>query len=209
MFTGIIGLTGRLKGVRRGAVCRLELTSEDLARERPQIGESIAVNGCCLTVVETRGEVFGFDVSAETLRRTTLGRLAAGVRLNLERALAMGDRVGGHFVTGHVDGTATVAGRSTEEMWRFEARGEILEGTVVKGSIAVDGISLTVSGMGENWFEAAIIPQTLAETNLGELRVGATVNVETDLLGKYVLKALGKTGGEGVSPAFLKEHGFA
>jgi len=209
MFTGIIRLSGRLKGVRRGSVCRLELTSEDLARERPEIGESIAVNGCCLTVVEASGELFGFDVSAETLSRTTLGGLSPGARLNLERALAMGDRLGGHFVTGHVDGTATVARRSAEGVWRFETEGAALSGSVVKGSVAVDGISLTVSAMGENWFEVAVIPQTLAETNLGEMGVGETVNVETDLLGKYVLKALGKTGDEGLTPAFLRQHGFA
>jgi riboflavin synthase len=189
VFTGIIQSTARIEGrTARGAGVRLRLGTPqplpDLA-----VGESVAVNGACLTVVERRGRRFAVDVSPETLRRTTIGDLAAGSRVNLERALRLGDRMGGHVVQGHVDGVGRVERVKPDGDWvvyRFKAPRTLMPYLVEKGSIAVDGVSLTVFGCRGPSFTVALIPHTLAETTLGERRAGDRVNLEADVLLKHI-----------------------
>jgi riboflavin synthase len=183
------------------------------------LGESIAVDGACLTVVSFQGDVFTVDVSTETLSRTTLGRKSPGSHLNLEQALRLGDRLGGHLVTGHVDGLGTLRDRRQEgRSWRlvFEAPPDLHRYIIEKGSIAINGISLTVNGCSEGSFEVNVVPHTFAETTIGEVKIGEAVNLETDLLGKYVEKMLkgflntSKTAVETsrIDTAFLQKHGF-
>jgi riboflavin synthase len=165
-------------------------------------GESVAVDGACLTVAELTAGGFVADLSAETLARSTLGRLRPGRRVNVERALKVGERLGGHLVQGHVDATArVVATRPVGEFvtLRIGLPASLAPEVVGKGSIAVDGVSLTVAALGEGWFEVALVPVTLAGTTLGERRPGDEVNLETDVLAKYVRRALGADGG-GRSP---------
>lgn len=176
---------------------RLVIEWPDVAGEAA-LGESIAVNGCCLTVVAIDGGRLAFEAGPETLAKTNLGGLAAGARVNVERSLRLGDRLGGHLVTGHVDAVGTLEERRDEGDWstywfRFPAplRGQL----VPKGSIAVDGVSLTVVDVTPERFSVALIPHTLAVTTLGQLRPGERVNLETDLIGKYVEKQLaGRSG---------------
>lgn len=210
MFTGIIRHLGTLETFRPGRPSQVVIACDTLAAETIRRGDSVAVNGCCLTAVDFGPGTFTFDVSEETRTVTTLETLARGARVNLEPALRAGDPLGGHFVTGHVDGMGTFAARSAENVFAFHAPAHLLEGFVRKGSVAVDGVSLTVSSLGADRFEVAVIPATLADTNLGALVVGDRVNVETDLLGKYVLKALGRAAGAGdLSIGKLREYGFA
>ncbi len=213
MFTGLI--EGRAKVVKlSGKDGGKELVISLPADWRVGIGESVAVDGACLTVTGvSRGEV-RFDVSSETLGRTTLGVLRRGANVNVERALKVGDRLGGHFVQGHVDGVGTVsktvpAGRRAgQHTFWFEVE-ESLAGMIIeKGSVAIDGISLTVVEVERSSFSVAIIPHTLEVTTLGEKRVGDKVNVEVDLVGKWVKKLLGESG-EGVTLEKLREAGFA
>ncbi|RMF90974.1 MAG: riboflavin synthase, partial [Nitrospinota bacterium] len=176
-------------------------------------GESIAVNGVCLTVVDCATASFQVEVSPETLRRTNLGALRVGDGVNLERALRLGDRLGGHYVTGHIDGTGTVTHKVAEGNalnYTIRTGSEILRYIVAKGSIAVDGISLTVVSVGEASFSVTIIPHTARMTTLGKKGPGDTVNIECDLLGKYVEKFLrnGRREAEGISRSFLAEHGY-
>lgn len=157
------------------------------------LGASIAVNGVCLTVAELGDRTFTADVMQESLNRTSLGGLGEGSRVNLERALAAGARLGGHIMQGHVDGTATLLDRTSSENWdvlRFSLPPELSHYVVEKGSIAVNGTSLTVSAVGDDWFEVSLIPTTLAETTHGELAAGDTVNLEVDVLAKYVERML-------------------
>ncbi|WP_146392604.1 riboflavin synthase [Allorhodopirellula solitaria] len=164
-----------------------------------QIGDSIAINGCCLTVVEIDGDRFSFEAGEETLLRTNLGKLVAESQVNLERALAVGDRLGGHYVTGHVDAIGKLVERSDDPPWahlKFSIPAEFIHQIVAKGSITVDGISLTVVDVGDNkgvddsYFTVALIPHTLNATTLGRCSVGDTVNLETDILAKYVQRSL-------------------
>ncbi len=189
MFTGIIHTTGRLESVRpRGAGVRATV-STPRALPGLAVGESVAVNGACLTVVERRGRRFTLDVSPETLRRTTLGHLAPGARVNLERALRVGDRMGGHVVQGHVDGVGTLESIRPDGDWiayRFKAPRGLTPYLIEKGSIAVDGVSLTLFACRGPSFTVALIPHTLAETTLGALRAGARVNLEADVLLKHI-----------------------
>jgi len=212
MFTGIIqykGVLGAFRPARRAEPSRLEVDCAGICGEVDR-GDSVAVNGCCLTVAQLSPPRIVFDVSQETRRTTTLESLSARAALNLEPALRAGDPVGGHFVTGHVDGVATFAVRSQEDVFAFEAPAEIIAGLVLKGSVAVDGVSLTVSALSPRRFEAAVIPTTLERTNLAALTAGTRVNVETDLLGKYVYRALGAGGPrQDLTLDFLKKHGFA
>jgi riboflavin synthase len=189
VFTGIIQTTGRVERVRR-ARGGVQLT---IATPRPlahlALGESIAVNGACLTVVARAVRRFTLDVSPETLRRTTLGKLAAGTRVNLERALRVGDRLGGHIVQGHVDGVGRLEAVHPEGDWlnyRFKAPRALAPYLVEKGSIAVDGVSLTLFDCSANAFTVALIPHTLAESTLGERRPGDRVNLEADVLLKHI-----------------------
>ncbi|HOV87986.1 MAG TPA: riboflavin synthase [Syntrophobacteraceae bacterium] len=219
MFTGLIEGTGLLLRMdRRGADAQMVLRAS-FPMERLALGESISVDGACLTVASFQGDVFAADVSAETLRRTTLGRKTSGSRVNLERALRLGDRLGGHLVSGHVDGIGVLKERRPEGRslkLSFEIPPDLSVYVVEKGSIAVNGISLTVNACSPGRFEVNIIPHTSGETTLGEIRVGEEVNIETDLIGKYVAKMLDswlnssrKTEKPGrIDPSFLQKHGF-
>jgi len=157
--------------------------------EGTRIGDSISINGVDLTVIEMGGDFFAADASLETLKRSTLGELEAGNRVNLERALAVGERLGGHMVQGHVDGTGELINVTPEGnayRMRFGFRRGLGRYIAMKGSITVDGISLTVAGLGDDWFEVAVIPHTWRETTLASLKDGDPVNLETDVLAKYV-----------------------
>jgi len=189
VFTGIIEAQGRVERIgARGGGVRLTLsTPRPLARLA--VGESIAVNGTCLTVTTRQGRRFTVDVSPETLRRTTTGALAVGDRVNLERALRVGDRLGGHIVQGHVDGIGRLVGITPERDWvlyRLRAPAAVAPYLLEKGSIAVDGVSLTVFACRGSAFTVALIPHTLAVTTLGARRPGDRVNVEADVVAKQV-----------------------
>ncbi|MGE5635853.1 MAG: riboflavin synthase [Nocardioidaceae bacterium] len=190
MFTGLVQATGTVERAVRtpgGASLRV-LTG--LAEEL-EPGDSVAVNGVCLTAAEADGDGFRADVMEETLRRSSLGPLAPGDEVNLELPLRAGDRLGGHVVQGHVDDTATVASRREEgfaRVLRLAARPELLRYVVEKGSIALDGVSLTVSAVDDEGFEVSLIPETLARTTLDAAAPGLVVNVEVDVLAKYVEK---------------------
>jgi riboflavin synthase len=193
MFTGLVerlAVVDALIPAPPGV--RLVIREPSYAQEI-QVGASIAVNGCCLTVVDVQGETFGFDAGAETLSRTNLGRLVAGSCVNLERSLRVGDRLGGHFVTGHIDGVGHLDQRIDDKDWStfyFRVPAGLSRQLASKGSIAVDGVSLTLVDVDEDRFSVALIPHTLKVTTLGPLRVGDPVNLETDVLAKYVEQQL-------------------
>ncbi|MBI2563392.1 MAG: riboflavin synthase [candidate division NC10 bacterium] len=216
MFTGIIEAIGTIRGYSpRADGARAVIGAGPLA-EGLRVGDSIAVDGACLTVTSLKGGGFACDLSAETLARTTLRTLRVGARVNLERPLRLGDRLGGHLVTGHVDAVGQVADRVPQgdgEFVRFRFPPDLAPLLVMKGSIAVDGISLTVAELGRDTFGVALIPHTLHHTTLGGKRVGDPVNLEADLLGKHVARLLAGradfVGQEGLTLASLKEHGFA
>ena len=162
-----------------------------------RIGDSIALNGCCLTVVAAIADRLSFQAGEETLRRTNLGRLKPGSQLNAERSLRAGDRLGGHFVTGHIDGLGALDSRSDQGDWStfwFRAPVDLMRQMASKGSIAIDGVSLTLVDVEANRFSVALIPHTLASTTLGSLKPGDTVNLETDVLAKYVERQLSARG---------------
>lgn len=164
-------------------------------RDRCQLGDSVAINGCCLTVIEIRHDCWAFQAGIETLSKTNLGRLQSGDAVNLERSLPVNGRLGGHFVQGHVDGVGHVTAIDREGDWVtmwFQVPVVLAELMVAKGSVAVDGISLTLVHVERDRFSVALIPHTLAMTTLGQRHVGDPVNIETDILGKYVQKLLGK-----------------
>lgn len=194
MFTGIVEELGTVRAVeRRGGVARLEVAAR-VAREGSDLGASVAVNGVCLTVVATGADGLAFEVGPETLARTTLGRLVPGDAVNLERPLRFGAALGGHLVLGHVDGIGTVGGvtrvESTSRV-RFELPGAALAPLLVpQGSVAVDGVSLTVAALERTAFEVMVIPHTLAVTTLGRLAPGQAVNLEMDVIGKYLQRSL-------------------
>lgn len=194
MFTGLVEEIGRVDKLEpQGDALRLTIGAEKVLSD-VSFGDSIAVNGVCLTVVEHADEWFTADVMQESLDRTGLGQLEVGSRVNLERALAAGARLGGHIMQGHVDGTSRLLGRTSSEHWdvlRFSLDAALARYVVEKGSIAVNGTSLTVSAVGEDYFEVSLIPTTLAETTHGELAEGSVVNIEVDVLAKYVEKMLG------------------
>jgi len=212
MFTGLVETIGTVRAARSTAFGRrIEIDLGPLV-EGARAGDSINVSGCCQTVAELRGSVATFEAVPETLRLTTLGDLKPGDRVNLERSLAVGDRLGGHFVTGHVDGTARLAEcreQGGERLWAFSAESALLGQMVPKGSVAVDGVSLTLVEAGSATFSVALIPTTLDQTTLGALRAGDRVNVEADVLGKYVLKYLaGAAGAGGITQEKLRAAGF-
>jgi len=200
MFTGIVEAVGRVVALEpHGEKSRLRVAAPRVA-DGAAIGASIAVNGACLTVVEaTAGEV-AFEAVRETLERTALGELRAGSRVNLERALRADGRLDGHIVQGHVDGTGRVRAlerRGDDVRLAVDCAPELARQLVPKGSIAVDGVSLTLVEVSDAGFDVALIPHTLAETNLGDRRPGDRVNLEADVLGKYVLRYLERVLGEG------------
>lgn len=192
MFTGLVAGVGRLAAREsRGGDARMVIEVGSLPFDDVRLGESIAVNGCCLTVVECEATSFAVDASNETLALTTLDRLPIGAPLNLERALLPTDRLGGHLVSGHVDGLATAVQRWDDARavrWRFELAPELLRYVATKGSICVDGVSLTVNAVDQVGFEVALIPHTVEHTAFHALRVGDAVNIEVDLLARYVAR---------------------
>jgi len=211
MFTGIIQARGTITTLERsGGDVRLGVQSDGLPFGTYAVGESIAVNGVCLTAVTLRDDGFDTDVSVETLDVTSLGGLGVGDTVNLEPSLAIGDRLGGHLVSGHVDCLGTV--RSLESDARsiriaVEVPAEIARYIARKGSVTVDGVSLTVNDVSGTTFEVNIIPHTAEVTNIGEYGAGTRVNVEVDLLARYIERLLGNDN-DGLSMEFLKEHGY-
>jgi len=190
MFTGIVEELGRVRAITPNAGgARIEITATAVLDDAV-MGASIAVNGCCLTVVEIGDGWWAADAVVETLARTNLGALEPGAPVNLERPVRLADRLGGHLVQGHVDGTGSVQSRTPQpdgsELFRFDAPADVLRYVVHKGSITVDGISLTVAAVDDTGFSVAVIPHTLAVTTLGARTAGALVNLEVDLIAKYV-----------------------
>ncbi|MCC5070514.1 riboflavin synthase [Xanthomonas campestris] len=198
MFTGIIEGVGRLASRQpQGGDVRFTFATGSLPFEAVQLGESIAVNGVCLTVIAFDAASFQADASTETLSLTTLGSLQEGAVLNLERAMRPTDRLGGHLVSGHVDGLGqvqSVHGDARAQRWRFAAPPQVLRYVAKKGSICVDGVSLTVNEVDDAGFEVALIPHTVANTAFSETAVGAAVNLEIDLVARYVERLLGTRG---------------
>jgi riboflavin synthase len=194
MFTGIVEELGQIVGKEELSDAARFVIRGPVVTSDAGHGDSIAVNGVCLTVVEVRPDgAFTADVMAETLNRSSLRAVDVGSHVNLERAAAVNSRLGGHIVQGHVDGTGEVISRSPSEHWevvRVALPAELSRYVVEKGSITVDGISLTVSGLGDDWFEVSLIPTTLALTTLGRAPVGTPVNLEVDVIAKYVERLL-------------------
>ena len=190
MFTGIVQAVGTIAAVEaRGGDVQLVVAASDLDLAAVQLGDSIAVNGCCLTVTRCEGARFWADVSRETLNVTTLGQLQAGSPVNLEKALTAGQALGGHYVTGHVDGIARVAemtadARSTRMV--FEVPQRLARYIARKGSVCIDGVSLTINGVGDTHFDVNLIPHTLEITTLGQCQPGKQVNIEVDIIARYV-----------------------
>jgi len=214
MFTGIIEHTSAVKHLSlRGGGGELFLDFPDFS-EGIKLGESIAVNGVCLTVKAIANNVVSFDVSGETLKKTTLGALRKAENVNIERALRIGDRLGGHFVTGHVDGTGVIkemkqaSGQCTVF---FSVEKNLTDMMIEKGSVAIDGISLTIVGVADGIFSVALIPFTVSATTLGFKKTGDRVNIEIDMMGKWVKKLLSSVQGEtgGITREQLMEEGFS
>lgn len=222
MFTGIIEEIGYVRHVISGSVSGQIQIGAAKVLEGTKIGDSIAVNGVCLTVTRLFQNGFTADVMPETLRRTNLGKLGSGDPVNLERAMAADGRFGGHIVSGHIDGTGTITGMQPEGnaiLVTIKTSHEIMKLIVEKGSVAIDGISLTVASLGENCFRVSVIPHTGEETILLKKRVGQDVNLENDIIGKYVQKLMGWANRAGedetknspesrITMEFLAEHGF-
>lgn len=215
MFTGIIEEIGSIQGIQHGSQSAVLSIQCKKVLEGTQVGDSIAVNGVCLTVTELGKDGYHADVMAETLRRSSLGALRSGSRVNLERAMAADGRFGGHIVAGHIDGTGKIEEIRRDEtaVWyRVSAEPEVLRYIVEKGSITIDGISLTVAAVSKNDFQVSIIPHTQANTILADRVVGDIVNLETDIIGKYVEKLLTGTEPEDkkskITMEFLMENGF-
>lgn len=212
MFTGIIEETGRIDRLKRQGDAMVVTVSCNKVLGGIKVGDSISVNGVCLTVTAFDSGGFTADVMVETMKRTNLASAQPGSVVNLERALAAGERFGGHFVTGHVDSTATVTERrniANAVLFRFRVSPEWTAYMVPKGSIAVNGISLTLVDLDEESFSVSIIPHTLQNTNLRSVNIGDVVNIECDMLGKYVVKMLKGGRTDGITMDYLKEHGFA
>lgn len=215
MFTGIVEELGTIRSVRRGAASAVLSIGASEVLSDLKIGDSVAVNGVCLTVTSLDDGGFTADVMHETLGRSSLGALAPGSRVNLERAMPANGRFGGHIVSGHIDGTGKVASVRPDDnaLWyTISAAPELLRYIVEKGSITIDGISLTVAAVDEKSFSVSLIPHTAAVTTLGKKRAGDTVNLETDIIGKYVEKLLHPAPEPerqgGISLEFLAENGF-
>ena len=232
MFTGIVEEVGTIKNIKKGSKSAILTIQGDVVTKGSNLGDSIAVNGVCLTVTSLSGNTFIADVMAESMRRTSLGSLASGSKVNLERAMAADGRFGGHIVSGHIDGTGTITDFTREDnaVWvTISADSKILKYIIEKGSIAIDGISLTVAYVDSRCFKVSIIPHTAKETTLLSKKVGDIVNLENDVIGKYVEKLLnfssgdntpsaetslsrrrnvGQSNNSGISEDFLMRNGF-
>ncbi len=212
MFTGIIEEMGSVRTLRQSGGSARIVISASRVLEGTALGDSICVNGVCLTVVELGRAEFSADVASETLAVTTLGGLRSGSPVNLERALQLSSRIGGHLVSGHVDAVGRIREKREEgNGWRifFTAPDAVLRYVIRKGSVAVDGISLTVADLDASGFSVAMIPHTAKLTTLGAKTAGDPVNLEADIMGKYVERLLGRHGAGGVDLELLKRTGFA
>jgi riboflavin synthase len=211
MFTGIIAAVGQLKSLQSvGGDIRLHIDSAKLDLNDVKLGDSIAVNGVCLTVVEMANRSLQFDVSQETLQRTSLGQLKTGSEANLEKALAVGDRLGGHMVSGHVDGLGELISKTASaRSWQYKIKvpAELERYIAEKGSITIDGVSLTVNGVFDGGFDINIIPHTLEETIIKHYQTGTKVNLEVDLIARYLERLLPQTDSN-ISRDFLTQHGY-
>lgn len=215
MFTGLIEDIGSIRSLRRQGDAAIIAVATTLPLDQVRLGDSIAVNGVCLTVTALSADTFSADVSPESLSCTTLGALTSGMRVNLERALRLGDRLGGHLVGGHIDAVAVIASRRQDHnavRFAFELPLPVMRYLAPKGSVAIDGISLTVNRVTASGFEVAIIPHTLARTTLVDKQVGERVNIETDLIARYVERLCQPAATTPEDPPltrdFLAKHGF-
>jgi riboflavin synthase len=216
MFTGIIEEIGTFTGIRKSGDMYEISIDADTVLEDVHLGDSIAINGVCLTVTSFTSGKFTADVMPETLKATNIGKLKTGSRVNLERAMAAGGRFGGHFVSGHVDGTGVIVRKERVEnavYYEIEVKEDLASTMMLKGSVAVDGTSLTIFGVTNQSFTISLIPHTMSETIIGQKQVGDMVNLECDMIGKYVHHILNGQGHQQKSPSltksFLEENGFA
>lgn len=212
MFTGIIEEIGKIKAIRRGSRSVVLDIEASKVLEDTRVGDSIATNGVCLTVTAMGNHSFSADVMPETMSRSNLGDLKPGDRVNLERALCLNSRLGGHLVAGHVDGTGRLSAKVQDDnaIWlTISASPEVLRYVIEKGSVTIDGVSLTIADVDEMAFKVSIIPHTQEETTLTSKRIGDIVNLENDMIVKYVEKLMTpKKSGSGLSLEFLQENGF-
>lgn len=213
MFTGIVEETGNIKSIARGANSAVLTVEASEVLTDVHLGDSIAVNGVCLTCTSFTSTQFTADVMHETLNRSSLGQLRPGSKVNLERAMRADGRFGGHIVAGHIDGVGRITDirRDDNAIWyTIDTPDEIMRYIIEKGSIAIDGISLTVAAVGSSWFKVSIIPHTAAQTTLSIKKPGDIVNLENDLIGKYVEKLIQPYNGKssGITMEFLASHGF-
>lgn len=213
MFTGLVETVCTVKSVRQTADAMQITIDLGYLADETKIGDSIAINGVCLTVARLESSLATFDVSSETLQKSTLSKLMPSSQVNIERALMPSDRLGGHFVLGHIDGTATIKTIHRHGQFadiEFAASSELLDQMVIKGSVTVDGISLTIADMNKSSFSAAVIPETLKKTTLGKVKIGDQVNIETDIIAKMIKKQLEKILPEKqkLTVEKLKELGF-
>ena len=215
MFTGIVEELGHVKGIERGANSIKLSISGDIIFSDLKLGDSVSTNGVCLTVTSISGKTFTADVMPETLNRSSLGSLSSGSYVNLERAMPANGRFGGHIVTGHIDGMGNIVKMTKDDnaIWiQIAAEPSILRYVIEKGSITIDGISLTVASVSEHDFAVSIIPHTAQITTLGKVNIGDSVNLEVDIIGKYIEKLLSPTtttqSKSKITASFLAEHGF-
>jgi riboflavin synthase len=212
MFTGIIAAIGQVKSLeQKGGDVLLQIAAGKLDLTDVKLGDSIAINGVCLTVVSMNAGVLSFDVSRETLDRTSLNQVKALSPVNLEKAMAVGERLGGHIVSGHVDGLGNIlqmesSARSVK--FRVGIPSELEKYVAEKGSICIDGTSLTVNAVGPGWFEVNIIPHTMQETIISGYRVGSAVNLEVDIIARYLERLLPASSSQGLTKETLLKHGF-
>ena len=215
MFTGIVEEVGTVRSIQRGSTSSFIEIQANIVLDGTKFGDSIAVNGVCLTVTELSSDSFRADVMNETLSRSSLGSLRSGSPVDLERAMAAGGRFGGHIVSGHIDGTGTITDIKKDGIahwYTISAPPEIMRYIVEKGSVAIDGISLTVAKVTDSSFSVSIIPHTAAQTVLSHKKAGDTVNLENDIIGKYVEKLMKpaeeKSQKSGITMDFLARNGF-
>jgi len=216
MFTGIIEEIGTIAGIRRtGPMFEVAIQAEKVLKG-VNLGDSISINGVCLTVTSFTTGKFTVDVMPETVKATNISKLTPGSKVNLERAMAAGGRFGGHFVSGHVDGIGTIVRKERQEnavYYEIEVNEELASGMILKGSVTVDGTSLTIFGVTGTSLTISLIPHTMEETIIGQKQVGDMVNIESDMIGKYVGHYLKQTTNQGkkssITKSFLEENGFS